>query len=204
MASCRVAHKTKAGRCLAPCGTMLSSRHATPNLPTQIVPNKICWLKLSGKCPMDMRIPPLRIKIKYASVKPSEIQNLSTEIGCTPDTQGGRSAWTRQRTTCLLCVLVVAFMRLLNYSYMICLLCIIRCIIHLLFVYLFYHFSCWLMRSFYSSVHILTQQRTIGGALDSTSNRCLRAGHVSSRCTTRYVSRGSGPAGGGVPCHRGG
>ena len=31
----------------------------TPNLPTNIVPTNIAWLKLSGKSPMDMRIPPL-------------------------------------------------------------------------------------------------------------------------------------------------
>ena len=33
-----------------------------PNLPTTILPAKIPWLKLSGEFPMDMRIPPLRIK----------------------------------------------------------------------------------------------------------------------------------------------
>ena len=32
---------------------------ATPNLPTNIIPTKIAGLKLSGKYPMDMRIPPL-------------------------------------------------------------------------------------------------------------------------------------------------
>ena len=31
----------------------------TPNLPTNIVPTNNAWLKLSGKFPMDMRIPPL-------------------------------------------------------------------------------------------------------------------------------------------------
>ena len=39
------------------------------NLPTKIIPTKIRWLRLSGKFPMDMRIPLLNI------------QNLSTEIG---------------------------------------------------------------------------------------------------------------------------
>ena len=33
--------------------------HYTPNLPTNIVPTNIAWLKLSGRSPMDMRIPPL-------------------------------------------------------------------------------------------------------------------------------------------------
>ena len=31
----------------------------TPNLPTNIVPTNIARLKLSGKSPMDVRIPPL-------------------------------------------------------------------------------------------------------------------------------------------------
>ena len=35
---------------------------ATPNLPTKIVPTNIARVKHSGKSPMDMRIPPLRIK----------------------------------------------------------------------------------------------------------------------------------------------
>ena len=40
---------------------------ATPNLPTNIIPTNIAWLKPSGKSPMDMRIPPLRIKIMLES-----------------------------------------------------------------------------------------------------------------------------------------
>ena len=37
----------------------------TPNLPTNIIPTKIqiAWLKLSGKSPMDTRLPPLMINI---------------------------------------------------------------------------------------------------------------------------------------------
>ena len=31
----------------------------TPNLPTNIIPTKIAWLKLSGKSPMGLRIPAL-------------------------------------------------------------------------------------------------------------------------------------------------
>ena len=38
-----------------------------PNLPTNIVPTYIALLKLSGKSPMDMRIPPLQIKILLES-----------------------------------------------------------------------------------------------------------------------------------------
>ena len=39
----------------------------TPNLPTNITPTNIAWLRLSGKFPMDMRIIPLRIKIMFES-----------------------------------------------------------------------------------------------------------------------------------------
>ena len=37
------------------------------NLPTNIIPTNIAWLKLSGKFPMDIRIPPLKIKIMLES-----------------------------------------------------------------------------------------------------------------------------------------
>ena len=53
---------------------------ATPNLPTKVIPAKTHWLKISRKFPMDMRIPPLEIKILPES---SEIQSLSSEIGRT-------------------------------------------------------------------------------------------------------------------------
>ena len=36
---------------------------SAPNLPTKIIPTKIHWLNISGKFPMDMRIPPLTLKI---------------------------------------------------------------------------------------------------------------------------------------------
>ena len=39
----------------------------TPNLPTNITPTKIAWLKLSGKFPMGLGIPPLNIKIMLES-----------------------------------------------------------------------------------------------------------------------------------------
>ena len=32
-----------------------------PNLPTKIIPTKTAWLKLSGKFPMGLGIPPLKI-----------------------------------------------------------------------------------------------------------------------------------------------
>ena len=39
----------------------------TPNLPTNIIPAKIAWLKLSGKFPMGLEIPPLKTKIMLES-----------------------------------------------------------------------------------------------------------------------------------------
>ena len=42
----------------------------TPNLPTNIVPTNIAWLKLSGEFPVNIGIPPLRIKIVIRSSKP--------------------------------------------------------------------------------------------------------------------------------------
>ena len=44
--------------------------YITPNLPTKIVPTNIARLKLSGKSPMDVRIPPLQIKIMLESDPP--------------------------------------------------------------------------------------------------------------------------------------
>ena len=55
----------------------------TPNLPTNIPPTNIARLKLSGKFPMGLKIPPLKIKITPESNKPSEIHNVSTRIGRT-------------------------------------------------------------------------------------------------------------------------
>ena len=46
-------------------------------------PTNIAWLNLSRNFPMDMRIPPLKHTITYAWVKPSEIHNVSREIGRT-------------------------------------------------------------------------------------------------------------------------
>ena len=51
-----------------------------PNLPTNIIPTKIAWHKLSGKSPVGLRIPPLKNQ-DYAWVKPPEIHNVSREIG---------------------------------------------------------------------------------------------------------------------------
>ena len=44
----------------------LASR-GTPNPPTNIVPTNIARLKLSGKSPMDMRTPPLKINMVLES-----------------------------------------------------------------------------------------------------------------------------------------
>ena len=38
-----------------------------PNLPTKIIPTKTRWLKDSGEFPMDMRVPPLRLKVLHES-----------------------------------------------------------------------------------------------------------------------------------------
>ena len=45
-------------------------RTSTPNLPTKILPAKIRRLETSGEFPMDMRIPPLKIKILLESNPP--------------------------------------------------------------------------------------------------------------------------------------
>ena len=42
----------------------------TPNLPTNIIPTNIAWLKLSGNFPMGLGIPPLNIKIVLESNPP--------------------------------------------------------------------------------------------------------------------------------------
>ena len=38
-----------------------------PDIPAKNLPTKIARLKLSGKCPMGMRIPPLKLKIMLES-----------------------------------------------------------------------------------------------------------------------------------------
>ena len=48
-------------------GSAFWLNRCTHNLPTKIIPNKICWLKFSGEFPMDMRIPPLQTKIPLES-----------------------------------------------------------------------------------------------------------------------------------------
>ena len=58
---------------------------STPNLPPKIIPAKIAWLKFSGNVPTDKIIPTRNMNINYAWVKPSEIQNLSTEAGRSKD-----------------------------------------------------------------------------------------------------------------------
>ena len=41
--------------------------NSTPNLPTNIIPTNITWLKLSGKFPVGLGIPPVQIKIVLES-----------------------------------------------------------------------------------------------------------------------------------------
>ena len=48
-------------------GLHASGASATRNLPTEIIPTKICWLKSSRKFPMDMIIPPLKLNIMLES-----------------------------------------------------------------------------------------------------------------------------------------
>ena len=40
-----------------------------PNLPTKIIPTKICRLSISGEFPTDVRIPPLEINMIRARTK---------------------------------------------------------------------------------------------------------------------------------------
>ena len=51
---------------------------STPNLPTNIIPTNIAWLKLSGKSPMDMGIPPIKFKIMLESnpLKPTMLPRI--------------------------------------------------------------------------------------------------------------------------------
>ena len=47
-------------RCLRESASTLQARHRAPNLPTKIIPATIAWLNISGKFPMDIRIPHLK------------------------------------------------------------------------------------------------------------------------------------------------
>ena len=70
----------------------LSSPGVTPNPPTNIIPTNIARLKLSGKSPMDMRIPPLCIKIVPES-NPLKSTMLAGRLGVAPrSTDENRSA----------------------------------------------------------------------------------------------------------------
>ena len=57
----------------------VSQIELTPNLPTKITPAEIPWRKLSGEFPMAWEFCPLNQDSAWA--KPSEIQNVSPEIG---------------------------------------------------------------------------------------------------------------------------
>ena len=56
----------------------------TPNLPTKNLPAKTAWLKLSGKFPMDMRIPPLTIKILLHPGPTEPVASLHEDQGEAP------------------------------------------------------------------------------------------------------------------------
>ena len=55
----------------------------TPSLPTKIIPAKIRWLNISGKFPVDMRVPPLEIKILLES-KPLKFRILVRRLAVPP------------------------------------------------------------------------------------------------------------------------
>ena len=74
----------------------LTGRNAgTPDLPTNIIPAKIAGLKLSGKFPMDTRIPPLRIKITLES-NPLKSRILVGRLGARPASQVRPALWFAQ------------------------------------------------------------------------------------------------------------
>ena len=56
-----------ASRCWFAARYHLSTAPSTPNLPTKIIPTKMCRLRLCGKFPMGMRNPPLETKIPLES-----------------------------------------------------------------------------------------------------------------------------------------
>ena len=79
-------------------GSVLAGRSAMPrpylaarkltlgsksNLPTKIVPAKIAWLKLSGKFPLGLGIPPLQIQIMLES-NPLRSRILVRRLAVTP------------------------------------------------------------------------------------------------------------------------
>ena len=73
------------------------TRPSTPNRPTKIVPTKIVpakirWLKISGKLPTDMRIPPLKIKIMLES-NPLKSRILVRRLAISAWARAGAGAW---------------------------------------------------------------------------------------------------------------
>ena len=51
----------------------VTTRNHTSSLYTKIIQTKICWLKTSGKAPMDMRSSPLEINSTLATMFSSEM-----------------------------------------------------------------------------------------------------------------------------------
>ena len=56
----------------------------TPNLPTNIIPTGIAWVKLSGKSPLGLGTPPLKIKIMLES-NPLKSKMLVGRLGVARD-----------------------------------------------------------------------------------------------------------------------
>ena len=74
----------------------------TVNITAMIIPTEIRRLRVSEEFPMDMRLPPLEIKILPVS-DPLKCQNLSREIGRNPaksylDAEFQRTEMTAYRT----------------------------------------------------------------------------------------------------------
>ena len=66
------------------CSGLLHPGLCTPNLPTKTIPTKIRRLKTSGEFPLDMRAPPLNIKILLES-NPPESRILVRRLAVPPD-----------------------------------------------------------------------------------------------------------------------
>ena len=67
----------------SPAASAATALRAAPNLPTNIAPYQDCLTQLSGKSPMGLRIPPLRIKIMLES-KPLKSTMLVGGLGVLP------------------------------------------------------------------------------------------------------------------------
>ena len=73
-------------------------RITTPNVATNIVPTNIARVKISGKSPMGLRIPALKIKIVLESnLRKSTM--LAGGLGVPRAPEGGRTLWRNTGVT---------------------------------------------------------------------------------------------------------